>query len=253
MMTFAHGARRLSPASGNAAAGDWRNGALLRLLAPFALIPLGTIYCQIHEIFFEDVRSTVGESLLWALATLLPWVVATLTFEWRVMPGEARSRLVRRALFLGIAAYVASSAAAVAWGAGSEDAFYSRLPLLAVALLGAAIYPIPEIQDFPHCAAANENHPPVAPTEILYASAAGNYVELHAGARTIIWRQTMQNAERILGPAGFVRVHRSYLVPWRSIERVAKGRKGPIAVALHNGRRLPVSTRYAANLRDEAA
>ncbi len=95
--------------------------------------------------------------------------------------------------------------------------------------------------------AANDNVPPVAPADIVFARAAGNYIELHAGGRTFVWRQTMHNAERILGP-GFVRVHRSYLVPWRSIETVTRGRKGPIEVALHNGACLPVSSRYAMNL-----
>jgi DNA-binding LytR/AlgR family response regulator len=78
-------------------------------------------------------------------------------------------------------------------------------------------------------------------------------LELHAGERTVIWRQTMQNAERILRPAGFVRVHRSYLVPLRSIEDIDRDPKGPVALALRDGPRLPVSNRYAANLKSRAA
>lgn len=228
----------------------------LRLLVPFALIPLGAIYCQIHELLFEDERSSIAESLVWAVATLAPWVVAALAFERMVGPGERRWRVMRRAVLFGLAAWIAGSSAAMLFASAFEQAFYIRLPLLAAALVAAALYPVPaapQVADVVHGVAANENSLPIAPAEILYARAAGNYVELHAGERTIIWRQTMQNAERLLRPAGFVRVHRSYLVPLRSIDGVARGRNGPVFVSLRNGRQLPVSNRYAANLMDRAA
>jgi len=247
---FAPNSLRAFTSAGNRSKEE--DGSARRLL-PFALIPLGTAYCQVHEFFFEDSNSSLWGSVSWAFATLMPWVVAAIIFEWSVRPGERRSALLQRAAFLGVAAYLASGVAAMLLGATDERAFYSRLPLLAAAMLTAALYPVRALEDAVLGVAANENSPPVAPTEIVYASAAGNYVELHAGVRTIIWRQTMQNAERILAPAGFVRVHRSYLVPWRSIERVAKSRKGPVAVALRDGPRLPVSTRYAANLKGKAA
>jgi hypothetical protein len=218
-----------------------------RTLAPFALIPLGTLYCQIHELFFGEIRSAVVESLGWASATLSPWVIAALIFESRVAAGEQRPVVVRRALLLGVSAYAGSCGAAFLLGATGEQAMFSRLPLLATALLCAILYPIPAPAEARSDGAAGDTVPPVAPTEIVFARAAGNYIELHAGGRTLVWRQTMQNAERILGP-GFVRVHRSYLVPWRSIDTVTRGRKGPIEVALHNGACLPVSNRYAANL-----
>lgn len=229
---------------------------LLPLLLPFMLIPTGAIYCQIHELLFEEVRSSPAESLVWAVATLAPWVAAALAFQGMAAPGEQRRRVMRRALLLGLAAWMAGSSAAMLFGSGFEQAFYSRLPLLAAALVLAAIYPIPGLPrpaDLAHGVAANENGLPIAPAEIVYAQAAGNYVELHAGERVIIWRQTMRNAERILAPEGFVRVHRSYLVPLRSIKGVARGRKGPVALSLRNGRQLPVSNRYAANLHDQAA
>lgn len=220
-----------------------------RPLAPLALIPLGAAYCLIYDLFFEEGVPTIAQSLSWAVATLTPWVVAAIAFERSVRAGDRRARLLRRAVALAIVAYLLSALAALLLGSGAERAFYSRLPLLAVAVLAAMLYPIPRPAESPAHAAADENTPPVAPGDIVFASAAGNYIELHAGERTIVWRQTMLNAERILRPAGFVRVHRSYLVPWRSIEEVRRGRKGPVEVALRNGRRLPVSGRYAANLR----
>jgi|SRR3990170_376345 len=223
-------------------------GMALRPLAPLILVPLGAIYCQVHELFFGETRSSAAESLAWAAATLLPWVIAAWLFERRAMQKEQRSRLLRLALALGASAYGASAVAALILGSGLEQAFYSRLPLLGVALLGAALYPLPGAVQGPE-PTGDQNDPPVAAGEVLFASAAGNYIELHAGGRTVIWRQTMHNAERLLRPAGFVRVHRSYLVPRHSIDRVTLGRKGPVELVLRNGSKLPVSGRYAANLR----
>lgn len=246
-----NGTARLTSAAGDGATAA---GAPWHRLVPFLLLPLGMIYCRVHEILFGETRSTLVEAFFWALATLVPWVVAALAFQASVAPGEHRAALMRRAFLLAASAWVASAIAALLLGAGAEHAFYSRLPLLAVALLAAALYPIPAAAIY--CggnSASHESGAPVAPGEILYASAAGNYVELHAGERTVIWRQTMQNAERILRPAGFVRVHRSYLVPLRSIEDIDRGRKGPVALALRDGPRLPVSNRYAANLKSQAA
>lgn len=244
-MTVTSMVRIALPGGANEGTGKWPR-PLLRTLAPFVLIPVGAAYCQIHEILFAE-RSTFLERFGWATATLLPWVVAVLVFEARVAPGEKRACTLRRALLLGVIAFALSSMGAWLLGAGAEQAFFSRIPLLAVALLCATLYPVP-LRAEP-ALPANENDPPVAPTDIVFASAAGNYVELHANGRTFVWRQTMHNAERILGAAGFVRVHRSYLVPWRSIHSVTRGRKGPIEVALRNGPSLPVSNRYAANLR----
>jgi len=218
-----------------------------RRLAPFSLIPLGALYCQLHEIFFGNTWSSLDQSLIWAIATLTPWVAAVLVFEARIAAGDSRGRVVRRALLLGLLAYGASAAAALLLGAGGERAFLSRLPLLAAAMLCAILYPIPAPAEARVDTVPNDAAPPVAPAEIVFARAAGNYIELHARGRTFVWRQTMHNAERILGP-GFVRVHRSYLVPWRSIQTVTRGRKGPVEVALHNGASLPVSNRYAMNL-----
>jgi len=218
-----------------------------RRLAPFALIPLGTLYCELHEIFFGNSWSSLDRSLTWAVATLTPWVAAALVFEARIAAGDSRRRVVRRAVLLGLLAYGASAAAALLLGADGERAFLSRMPLLAAAMLCAILYPIPAPEEAPVEVAPGDAAPPVAPGEIVFARAAGNYIELHARGRTFVWRQTMHNAERILGP-GFVRVHRSYLVPWRSIQTVTRGRKGPVEVALHNGPSLPVSNRYAMNL-----
>ncbi|HWI85589.1 MAG TPA: LytTR family DNA-binding domain-containing protein [Sphingomonas sp.] len=223
---------------------------VLRRLVPLMLVPLGALYCQTYELFFQPARGSVLESLFWAGVTLGPWVVAAMLFEFLAARGESNAQRVRRAAMLGIGAYLLSAFAALALGGDNYRAFYSRLPLLVAALFLALLYRVPSRQKAEAGVAANDDVPPIAPREITFASAAGNYVELHAQGRSAIWRQTMHNAERILSSAGFVRVHRSYLVPRRGIETVTRGRSRAIEVELRDGRRVPVSNRYAANLRD---
>jgi len=223
---------------------------LLRQLAPLALFPAGAAYCLLSEVAFTDERSGLAGSVIWALATLSPWVVGAMLFERVARRGRRRSRLLLLALALAGVAYAASGAVALGLGSDAERAFYSRLPLLGAALLGALLYPLPLPAQMASGLTPAADNPPVAPADILFASAAGNYVELYTEQRTVVWRQTMGNAERVLRKAGFVRVHRSYLVPWRNIDVLVRDRKGVVEVALLNGRRLPVSSRYANNLAD---
>jgi hypothetical protein len=219
-----------------------------RRFLPIILIPSGMLYCQLFEVFFGGRAWNPASDLYWAIATLSPWAAAAILFEHLARPQDNRARLIGRAILLCAAAYLVSGLAARAIGGDNFHAFYSRLPLAAAGLLIATFYPIAPRRDA-DVAAGEEGIPPVMPAEIMFASAAGNYVELHYGGRSTVWRQTMRNAERILAAEGFVRIHRSFLVPRHGIEAVRNGRKGPVAVALRDGRRLPVSHSYAANLR----
>jgi hypothetical protein len=224
------------------------HNSVWRRMLPVMLIPLGVLYCQLFELCFgKGVWDPAGD-LVWAVATLSPWAAAAILFEHAARPGDTRPRLMVRAVLLCGAAYLASGLAALAFGGDTIHAFYSRVPLAASGLLAALLYPV--VPPAPSAVVPAEGgDPPIRPAEIAFASAAGNYVELHFGGRSTVWRQTMQNAERILAPEGFVRIHRSFLVPRHGIIAVRNGRKGPVAVALHDGRRLPVSHSYAGNLR----
>jgi len=235
--------------TGTIVPGAWRAGA--RRLLPLALIPAGAAYCIVSELLFSDERSGLAGSSVWAVATLSPWVAGAMLFELGARSARKRSHLLVLGLGLAFAAYAASGAAALWLGSGAERAFYSRLPLLGVALLAAALYPVRIPAAAPHDLTPAGDVPPVAPADILFACAAGNYVELYTEHRTVVWRQTMRNAERVLRKAGFVRVHRSYLVPWRNIDVLVRDRKAVVEVALVGGRRLPVSSRYANNLAEQ--
>lgn len=221
-----------------------------RPLAPLLFIPAGAAYCLIYDVTIGEGLIPLSELLNWSLLTLTPWVAGALIFERAARPGDTRRKLLLRCLVLGVAAYLLSTLGTLMLGGGAERAFLTRLPLLATALLLAAQYPLKPLPASPRAAGSDEEALPVFPEQVIYASGAGNYVELHLGNRTAIWRQTMSGAEATLRQAGFVRIHRSYLVSRQAIRGVANNRKGPVEVALVSGQCLPVSARYAANLAD---
>jgi hypothetical protein len=229
-------------------------GERLRPLFPTLLYPAAALYCVVYDLTLGNGLPGGAQILAWAALTQTPWVTAAIWFEQSIRPGDARRQLLLRALALAISAYLLSAVAALVLGGGIERAFLTRLPLLAAAMALAALYPLrPLPTKAPRPLQAGTEDIPVLPQQISYASGAGNYVELHTPQGTAIWRQTMRDAELALRPSGFVRVHRSYLVARHAIRHVAQSRKGPVEVALICGKRLPVSSRYAANLRGTAA
>ncbi|MGH7540207.1 MAG: LytR/AlgR family response regulator transcription factor, partial [Gemmatimonadota bacterium] len=81
----------------------------------------------------------------------------------------------------------------------------------------------------------------VAPDEIRWVEAAGDYVRLHTAERTHLLRETMRRAEARLRPSGFVRIHRSSLVRLEAIEELQVRGDGECEVILEDGERLRVS------------
>lgn len=84
---------------------------------------------------------------------------------------------------------------------------------------------------------------PLLPRQIDWVQAAGNYIELRAGERTIVHRTSLGAAERDLAGHGFVRIHRSTLVRRDRIARVR-----PRDVVLTDGTHLKVGKRFRSQL-----
>lgn len=221
----------------------------LRPAAPVLFYPLGILYCMAYDFTVTGSLLPWREVVDWGVAALTPWVAAAIIFERSMQPGDTRQRVVVRAAVLAMAAFVLGGLAGLALGIGPEFSFLRRIPLVATALLVAAIYPLTPL---PVRVARAEDPDaealPVCAEEVRYASGAGNYVELHCEGRVALWRQTMREAETTLRPAGFVRVHRSYLVRRQAIAQIHQTRKGPVEVVLDDGECLPVSASYAAAL-----
>jgi len=81
----------------------------------------------------------------------------------------------------------------------------------------------------------------VAVADIDWIEASDYYVRLHAGGRSHLLRETLQELEARLDPRRFVRVHRSAMV---AVDRVAELRTdagGRTVLVLRDGTRIPVS------------
>lgn len=80
--------------------------------------------------------------------------------------------------------------------------------------------------------------------EVDRLEAAGNYVEVHSGARHHLLRETMASLEARLDPARFVRVSRSSLVNADRVRELQPMFNGDFAVVLRDGTKVAGSRRY---------
>ncbi|PRY41067.1 LytTR family two component transcriptional regulator [Spirosoma oryzae] len=80
--------------------------------------------------------------------------------------------------------------------------------------------------------------------DILYLEADGNYLSFVLPARRLLSRQTITDALQLLPPGLFVRVHRSYAIAVRKIDRIARQE---IRIADHT---IPIGASYEHTLTD---
>lgn len=87
--------------------------------------------------------------------------------------------------------------------------------------------------------------------EIDWIEAAGNYVRLHLGSESHLFRETMTRMEARLDTRQFVRVHRSHIVNTERIKELQPWFNGESVVVLRNGTKLPLSRGYRDRLQDQ--
>jgi two-component system LytT family response regulator len=86
--------------------------------------------------------------------------------------------------------------------------------------------------------------------EIDWIEAAGNYVKLHVGSDTHLFRETMNSVEARLDPDLFFRIHRSHIVNIERIRELQPWFNGEYVVFLKNGTRLTLSRGYREKLQE---
>jgi two-component system, LytTR family, response regulator len=86
--------------------------------------------------------------------------------------------------------------------------------------------------------------------ELDWIEAAGNYVRLHLGEDSHLFRETMNNMEARLDARRFVRIHRSRIVNTDRIKELQPWFNGEYVVVLHNGTRLTLSRGYREKLQE---
>jgi len=203
-----------------------RRAAVWMLAASAAV----AIYCVGYSALAGHPE-TLAESAGWALVNVAPWLVAL-------------ELLKRPSSWSGFAiTLVAAALASVLLGAlvlGADLSgfeLWRRLPALAgVAIIALALGRMRAKREADEASAAAL---PVPTTRIDWVRAAGNYVELRIGDRTILHRTTLNAAERALADQGFVRIHRSILVRRDRIERVRTE-----DVVLSDGTHLKIGKRF---------
>jgi len=92
-------------------------------------------------------------------------------------------------------------------------------------------------------------HHIVPADQVDWMDVADNYLSLHVGSRTHLWRGTMKQAEEELDPDRFVRVHRSALVAVDRILTVRSHESGGHLIELKGGVQLKSSRQYADRVR----
>ena len=82
-----------------------------------------------------------------------------------------------------------------------------------------------------------------------WVDVADNYLQLHVGERTHLYRGTMKEAEEDLDPARFVRIHRCAIVAVDRIVSISSHESGGHVLELRGGVRLRSSRQYADRVR----
>jgi two-component system LytT family response regulator len=86
--------------------------------------------------------------------------------------------------------------------------------------------------------------------EIDWIEAAGNYVRLHLGTESHLFRETMNALEAKLDPQSFFRIHRSHIVNIERIQELQPWFNGEYLVVLRNGTKLTLSRGYREKLQE---
>lgn len=203
-------------------------GALLP--ASVAIVAAVALYCVAYTALAGRAEP-VRDAAAWAVVNVLPWFLA---FE--AAKRTASLRLKAAALAAGLSTSLLLEL--LVSGIATEPGFEAlrRLPAL---LLVAGLLALGRLPS----KLAAEQELPLLPRQIDWVSAAGNYVELHAGERTIVHRSSLGRIEAELAGHGFVRIHRSRLVRRDAVARVR-----PHDVLLHDGTSLATGKRYRSSL-----
>lgn len=235
----------------------WGGPAHWRLT--LGVVAAGSAYCVIYNAAYGAPEPPL-HALGWALANLAPWCFAFEAAKALTSDRSARAPvagLTVAAIFaVTVLASLAIERAVAPWAgepvtAAVEFRIVRRLPAVAFVLGLLVAARVLRRTRLDRAERRSDAVPigelPIPPEHIERVSAAGNYVELHSRGRRVLHRLTMHEAEALLGPKGFVRIHRSTLVNRARIARVLGG-KAPAEVKLDDGTRLPVGGRYRAAL-----
>jgi hypothetical protein len=84
----------------------------------------------------------------------------------------------------------------------------------------------------------------VEPADVHWIEGCGNYARLHLDDRTVLLRRTLSSLTEELGPARFVRIHKSAIVNSDRVAELRRRSHGEATLVLRDGGELKVSRTY---------
>ncbi len=91
---------------------------------------------------------------------------------------------------------------------------------------------------------------PVAPEDIRWIEAAGDYAKLHTAENTYLSSAGLGELVDRLGPKQFARIHRSHAISFAAVDHLRSDGSGGYHAVLDDGTRVRVSRSYAPDIRD---
>lgn len=82
--------------------------------------------------------------------------------------------------------------------------------------------------------------------DVTSIETAGNYVRLHTGGRSHLYRAALSTLQRRLDPRRFVRIHRTAVINLDCVAHLERSVRREYEVVLRDGRRLTMAAAYRA-------
>ena len=254
-------------------------GAIFLLV--LALITIGNAESMISDFAAAGVHETLAHIWIWEITSVLAWLCVTVLIWWgvaRIRPPRFHWRVVAVLFVIGLpvasACHIGLMIAFRGLAYAAEGTRYhfegdianpylyefrkdipTYLQFVALAALcqwllarvGTQTSP-PELEKGRYLAVGDGAVTHQVPIDdIVQVAAAGNYVEIEIGSRTLLHRATLATIESELG-GRFVRIHRSRLVNRDAIRRIETNQSGDFEVVLSDGSIAKGSRRYRAGL-----
>jgi len=250
-------------------------------LLVLALITIGNAESMISDFAAAGVHETLAHIWIWQITSILAWLCVCVLIWWgvaRIRPPRFNWPVVAILFVVGLPiasachiglmiafrslAYAAEGARYQFQGGIANPYLYEfrkdvptylqfvTLAALCQWLLArvGAPTPQPEREKGRYLAVGDGAVTHQVPIDdIVQVTAAGNYVEIEVGGRTLLHRATLATMESELG-GRFVRIHRSRLINRDAIRRIETNQSGDFEVELSDGSKAKGSRRYRADL-----
>lgn len=208
-------------------------------------------YCLLYQGFVASVTPDFGRTLTLALKEWGVWFFTTPMVFARLSRGMNRVRLAASAVLVSLAVLVLIDQATDTRSVLSSVIIFLPRYIAAIVVVYLVWHVFLRVRPrVPETLLVSKGADEclVHVDRVQHVSAAGNYVDIHAGDQTYLLRATMRQVEDLLPEPRFVRIHRSHLVNTNDIERIRIERSGSGSVHLRGGKTLALSKKYRAAL-----